>query len=85
MEEGNAQGGFVLFQRARQEESGIRLRSLMSVVWSPCGARFFARLGLPCVGFDRDGRPVHARELPDGTLPEIRVPTVRPEVLAVAA
>ena len=74
----------VQFQRLHQA-GGVRLRSLVSVVWSPCGARFFSRLGLPCVGFDSDGRPVHGRELPDGEMPEIRVPVVHPAVMAVAA
>lgn len=63
-----------------------RLESLVSVVWSPCGGRFFERIGLPQVGFDFGGRPVHYCELPDGLLPEIAVPAPRHvEVLAQAA
>ncbi len=64
--------------------------SLVSVVWSPCGARFFERIKLPLVGLDECGRPIHERLLTDGELPELplpkTVPTVVPErVLAAAA
>jgi hypothetical protein len=45
--------------------------SLLSVVWSPCGAKFFERLKLPLVAHDLAGRPVHERLLPDGALPEL--------------
>lgn len=61
------------FQR-RLALTGHRLESLVSVVWSPCGGRFFERIGLPRTGFDFGGRPVHYAELPDGLLPEIATP-----------
>ncbi len=79
----------VAFQQ-RQAQSGRRPESLLSVVWSPCGARFFERIRLPRVGVDACGRPIHQRMLPDGVLPELPLPQPRsapasvPE-LAVAA
>jgi GNAT superfamily N-acetyltransferase len=57
--------------------SGRRLESLVSVVWSACGARFFERIGLPRRGTDFAGRAVHYRTLPDGLLPEIAAPAPR--------
>lgn len=66
--------------------SGQRLESLVSVVWSPCGGRFFERIGLPRVGIDFAGRPVHYSVLHDGMLPQIAPPLPkRTEVLAQAA
>ena len=65
---------------------GHRLESLASVVWSPCGARFFERISLPRTGVDFGGRPIHYRTLPDGLLPEIAVTLPRrTEALAQAA
>ena len=65
-----------MFQQ-RVALSGQRLESLVSVVWSPCGARFFERIGLPYVGSDFGGRPVHYRTLAEGLLPEIALPAIR--------
>ncbi len=60
----------VLFQR-KLAQRGQRALSLLSVVWSPCGARFFDRIGSPCVGLDLAGRPIHERVLEDGCLPPL--------------
>ena len=66
--------------------AGQRLESLISVVWSPCGARFFERIGLPRAGTDFGGRAVHYGKLPDGLLPELVAPVPRRiEALAQAA
>ncbi len=68
---------------------GHRASSLLSVVWSPCGAKFFERIKLPRVGHDACGRPIHQRLLLDGELPELPLPRVVPPAaepaLAVAA
>jgi GNAT superfamily N-acetyltransferase len=79
----------VAFQ-ARLGVLGWRPLSLVSVVWSPCGARFFERIKLPLVGRDECGRPIHERVLVDGNLPELPLPKALPEraptpVLAEAA
>ncbi len=60
----------VAFQR-RLATEGHRALSLLSVVWSPCGAKFFERLKLPLVAHDLAGRPVHERVLVAGELPEL--------------
>ena len=79
----------VAFQE-RMALAGWRPLSLVSVVWSPCGARFFERLGLPLVARDECGRPIHERRLTDGVMPELPLPKLVPEraaqpVFAVAA
>ncbi len=61
------------FQRALAKQ-GLRPESLVSVVWSPCGARFFERIKLPLVGRDECGRPIHERVLVGGALPELPLP-----------
>lgn len=63
----------VAFQRRMVEQGGAPL-SLLSVVWSPCGARFFERIRLPLVGHDECGRPIHERLLTGGELPELPLP-----------
>jgi hypothetical protein len=76
------------FQR-QQAVLGHAPLSLVSVVWSPCGARFFERIKLPRVGSDECGRPIHERMLVDGELPELPLPKVAPvavpTLMAVAA
>ncbi|MFT3829899.1 MAG: GNAT family N-acetyltransferase [Opitutaceae bacterium] len=79
----------VAFQE-RMSLLGWQPLSLVSVVWSPCGARFFERLKLPLVGRDDCGRPIHERVLSAGAMPELPLPKPAPErvavpVLAVAA
>lgn len=65
---------------------GLRPESLLSVVWSPCGGRFFERIGLPRVGTDFRGRPVHYGVLPDGLMPQIASSALlHAETLAQAA
>lgn len=59
---------------------GYRALSLVSVVWSPCGARFFERLKLPLVGRDECGRPIHERMLPEGQMPELPLSKSAPAV-----
>jgi GNAT superfamily N-acetyltransferase len=61
----------------RMALSGRRLESLVSVVWSACGARFFERIGLPRASTDFGGRAIHYRTLPEGLLPEIASPALR--------
>lgn len=68
----------VAFQR-RLALDGHQPLSLLSVVWSPCGARFFERIGLPRVGRDECGRAIHGLCLVDGNLP---VPRTEPRVAA---
>lgn len=68
------------FQRTLATQ-GLRPLSLVSVVWSPCGARFFERIKLPLVGRDECGRPIHERVLAEGALPELPLP----KALAVPA
>jgi GNAT superfamily N-acetyltransferase len=66
------------FQR-RLRLDGFQAQSLVSVVWSDCGARFFERIRLPEVGRDKSGRPIHAMRLRNGMLPELPAPhTVLP-------
>jgi GNAT superfamily N-acetyltransferase len=67
----------VSFQR-RLALGGRRALSLVSVVWSPCGARFFQRIGLPKLGDDVAGRAIHGRALIDGALPELPLPRLVP-------
>lgn len=70
----------VAFQR-QMATAGHRPLSLVSVVWSPCGARFFERIKLPRVGQDENGRPIHERLLIDGELPELPLPKTAPVVV----
>jgi ribosomal protein S18 acetylase RimI-like enzyme len=73
-----------IFQR-RLSGKGAELRSLLSVVWSPCGSRFFDRINVPRVGSDMGGRAIRYLELPGGELPEIPMTSPRPEALPQAA
>ena len=73
----------VEFQR-QQAVLGHMPLSLVSVVWSPCGARFFERIKLPLVGKDECGRPIHERMLVDGVLPELPLPKAAPDEMPTA-
>lgn len=74
----------VLFQQ-KMAQRGHRAVSLLSVVWSPCGARFFERIGSPCVGLDLAGRPIHERVMDDGCLPLLPARRTQPPVEAKTA
>ncbi len=74
----------VAFQR-RLALNGHQPLSLLSVVWSPCGARFFDRIGLPRVGYDECGRAIHAHALVGGQLPLPRSETSASPSHALAA